>query len=99
MAADCACLAPFQWLRGLSRDRAANATDSSTAAGEEAVHQALLVNGGGVDGGAGAYLANADDVHVVGSLAPILDGWIACIVIARDGSRYVGRAVPDPLAQ
>jgi len=35
---------PFQWLRGLSRDRAANATDSNTAAGEEAVHQALLVN-------------------------------------------------------
>jgi hypothetical protein len=38
-------------------------------------------------------------VHAVGSLAPIRDGWIGCIVIAPDGSRYVGRAVPDPLAQ
>jgi hypothetical protein len=62
--------------------------------------QALVVNGGGFDGGTGAYIANAgDDVHAVGSLAPIRDGWIGCIVIAPDGSRYVGRAVPDPLAQ
>jgi hypothetical protein len=62
-------------------------------------HEALLVNGGGIDGGAGAYLANAgDDVHAVGSLAPIIDGYIGCIVIRPDGSRYVAQAVPDPLA-
>ena len=62
-------------------------------------HEALLVNGGGIDGGAGAYFANAgDDVHAVGSLAPIIDGYIGCIVINADGSRYVARAVPDPLA-
>ncbi len=63
-------------------------------------HEALLVNGGGIDGGAGAYFANAgDDVHAVGSLAPIIDGYIGCIVIKADGSRYVARAVPDPLAE
>ena len=32
-------------------------------------HEALLVNGGGIDGGSGAYFANyGDDVHAVGSL-------------------------------
>jgi hypothetical protein len=32
-------------------------------------HEALLVNGGGLDGGDGAYLANAgDDLHAVGRL-------------------------------
>jgi hypothetical protein len=32
--------------------------------------QALLVNGGGIDGGDGAYFANAgQDVHAIGSLA------------------------------
>ena len=62
-------------------------------------HEALLVNGGGIDGGDGAYFANAgEDVHAVGSLAPIMDGYIGCIVIKPDGNRYVARAVPDPLA-
>jgi hypothetical protein len=37
-------------------------------------------------------------VHAVGSLAPMVDGYIGCIVIKPDGSRYVARAVPDPLA-
>jgi hypothetical protein len=33
-------------------------------------HEALLVNGGGIDGKAGAYFANAgDDLHAVGTLA------------------------------
>lgn len=63
-------------------------------------HEALLVDGGGLDGGDGAYFANAgEDVHAVGSMAPIIDGAIGCIVIRPDGSRYVARAVPDPLAQ
>ncbi len=35
--------------------------------------QALLVNGGGIDGGDGVYFANAgDDVHAVGSVAPLV---------------------------
>jgi hypothetical protein len=62
-------------------------------------HEALLVNGGGLDGGNGAYFANAgDDLHAVGTLAPIIDGYIGCIVIRPDGSRYVARAAPHPLA-
>jgi hypothetical protein len=63
-------------------------------------HEALLVNGGGLDGGNGVYFANAgEDLHAVGSLAPILDGWIGCIVIKPDGSCYVAQAMPDPLGQ
>jgi hypothetical protein len=63
-------------------------------------HEALLVNGGGLDGGAGAYFACAgEDLHAVGSLAPILDGYVGCIVIRPDGSRVLARAVPDPLAR
>jgi hypothetical protein len=59
-------------------------------------HEALLVDGGGVDGGAGAFLANAgDDVHVVGSLAPLAPGAIGCIVIRPNGSRQLARAVAD----
>jgi hypothetical protein len=61
-------------------------------------HEALLVNGGGIDGGDGAYFANAgDDVHAVGSLAPIAAGYVGCIVIKADGSRRLAHAVPDPL--
>jgi hypothetical protein len=61
--------------------------------------QALLIDGGGIDGGAGAYFANAgEDVHVVGSLAPLAPGHIGCIVLRPDGSRVLARAVPDPLA-
>ncbi|HEX6585126.1 MAG TPA: hypothetical protein VF052_00070 [Solirubrobacterales bacterium] len=37
--------------------------------------------------------------RVYGSLAPIIDGYIGCIVIRPDGGRYVARAVPDPLAE
>ena len=62
--------------------------------------EALLVDGGGLDGGDGIYFTCAgDDVHAVGSLSPIVDGYIGCIVIKPDGSRYVARAVPDPLAE
>jgi hypothetical protein len=36
-------------------------------------HEALLVDGGGIDGGKAAYFANhGDDLHAYGSLAPIL---------------------------
>ncbi len=61
--------------------------------------QALLVNGGGIDGGEGVFFANArDDVHAVGSLAPLASGAIGCIVIAPDGSRCLAKVTTDPLA-
>jgi hypothetical protein len=63
-------------------------------------HQALLVNGGGIDGGNGAYFANhGDDVHAVGMLAPLIPGAIGCVVLRPDGSRYLARVMPDPLAR
>jgi hypothetical protein len=62
-------------------------------------HDALLVNGGGIDGGSGAYFANAgEDLPAVGLLDSIVPGHIGCIVIRPDGSRVLARAVPDPLA-
>ena len=61
--------------------------------------EALLVNGGGIDGGPGAYFANAgEDLHAVGSLDPIVPGAIGCVVIKPDGSRHVAQVMPDPLA-
>src|SRR3954454_3342040 len=60
--------------------------------------EALLLNGGGVDGGDGAFIANAgDDLHVVGSLAPLAPV-CGCIVITPDGTRTLARVIPDPLA-
>jgi hypothetical protein len=62
-------------------------------------HEAMVVDGGGFDGGSGTFFANCgDDVHAVGSLAPIVPGHIGCIVIRPDGSRVLARAVRDPLA-
>jgi hypothetical protein len=61
--------------------------------------EALIVNGGGFDGGDGAFLTNhGDAVHAVGTLDPLVPGHVGCIVIRPDGSRYLARAVPDPLA-
>jgi hypothetical protein len=63
-------------------------------------HEALLVNGGGIDGGAGAFIANAgEDLHVVGSVEPLIPGHVGCIVLAPDGSRRLARVVADPLAE
>jgi hypothetical protein len=60
--------------------------------------EALLVDGGGIDGGDGAYFANCgEDVHAVGTLAPLVPGYVGCIVIGPDGSRRLARVVPDPL--
>lgn len=60
--------------------------------------EALLVDGGGIDGGSGAYFVNAgDDLHVVGSLAPLVAA-VGCIVVKADGSRRLAEVVPDPLA-
>jgi hypothetical protein len=62
--------------------------------------EALLVNGGGFDGGDGSFLVNAgNDMHAIGSLAPIIEGHIGCIVIRPDGSRHLARAMADPLAE
>jgi hypothetical protein len=62
-------------------------------------HQARCsLNGGGIDGGAGTFFANAgEDVTAIGSLAPLIPGHIGCVVIRPDGSRYVARVQPDPL--
>ena len=61
--------------------------------------EVLLVNGGGFDGGDGAYLANCgEDLHAVGLLDALAPGHIGCIVITPDGSRRLARVVPDPLA-
>jgi hypothetical protein len=61
-------------------------------------HEALLVDGDGLDGGSGTYFANAgDNVHAVGSLDPLVPGHVGCIVIRPDGSRQLARAVRNPL--
>jgi hypothetical protein len=58
------------------------------------------VDRGGIDGGTGAYFANAgEDVHVVGSVEPLIPGHVGCIVIAPDGSRRIARVMPDPLVE
>ena len=63
-------------------------------------HEAQLVDGGGIDGRSGTFFANAgEDLHAVGKLAPIVEGYVGCIVIRLDGGRYVAQAVPDPLAR
>ena len=61
--------------------------------------EALLVNGGCFDGGAGAFFVNAgDDLHAVGSLDPLIPGHVGCIVIRPDGGRALAHVEPDPLA-
>ncbi len=61
--------------------------------------QALLMDGGGVDGGNGYTIAShGEDLHAVGSTAPLLPGYVGCIVIAPDGTRRMAGMVPDPLA-
>lgn len=62
--------------------------------------EALLIGGGGLDGGNGFTIAShGDDLHVIGPTAPLIDGYIGCVVIRPDRSRYLGRVVPGPLAQ
>jgi hypothetical protein len=51
-----------------------------------------------IDGAAGYFAIAGEDLHAYGSLDPIVPGWIGCIVIKPDGSRYVAQAMPDPLA-
>ena len=62
--------------------------------------QALLIDGGGMDGGNGFMLtSHGNDLHVVGPTAPLIPGFVGCVVIQPDGSRVLARVVPDPLAQ
>jgi hypothetical protein len=61
--------------------------------------QALLVAGGGVDGGNGFMIAvHGDDLQVVGPTAPLIPGCVGCVVIRPDGSRRLAGVLPDPLA-
>jgi hypothetical protein len=61
-------------------------------------HPALLVDGGGIDGGEGVYFANAgDDVHAIGPI-PTLKS-IGAIVIRPDGTRVLAKVTPDPAAK
>lgn len=60
-------------------------------------HEALLVNGGGMDGGNGAFFANAgEDLHAYG---PMFAGSIGCVVIKPDRTRILTGVQPDPSAQ
>jgi hypothetical protein len=58
-------------------------------------HEALLVNGGGFDGGPGAFVANAgNDLHVIGTLDSIVPTTSAASWSRPDKARVVARAVP-----
>jgi hypothetical protein len=60
-------------------------------------HEALIVDGGGLDGGTGMFFANAgEDVHAVGTLSPLAPGQIGCIVIKPDGSRILAEGDARP---
>jgi len=61
-------------------------------------HEAILVDGGGVDGGRGVCIANVGEkLHAVGPIP--CWGVVGCIVIEPDGTRYLAQVQPDPLAQ
>jgi hypothetical protein len=62
--------------------------------------QALLIDGGGLDGGNGFTIAShSDDLHAIGSTAPLFPGFISCVVIPPDGSRRMAGVMPHPLAK
>jgi hypothetical protein len=57
-----------------------------------------LADGGGTDGGPGAYFANVGkDIHVVGSLAPIIPA--SGLPCDPDGSHQLAHVEPDRVAQ
>jgi hypothetical protein len=61
---------------------------------------ALLIDGGGIDGGDGMTFGNVgEDVHAIGSTALLVPGTIGCVVIKPDGTQVLARVQPDPLAQ
>ena len=63
--------------------------------------EALFVNLDAATGdGDGAYFAcHNDELHAVGSLAPLIEGAIGLIAIKPDHTRQLVHVQPDPLAQ
>jgi hypothetical protein len=63
--------------------------------------QGLAVDGGGFGGdGNGFTFANAgEDVHAIGPTSPLFPGYIGCVVIRPDRSRYLAHVQRDPLAE
>lgn len=60
--------------------------------------EALVVDGGGFDGGNGYYIASAgDDVHVIGKMAPLIPGRIGLVAIHANGTRELLRVIDDPI--
>jgi hypothetical protein len=60
--------------------------------------QGLLVDGGGIDGGNGfTFVNHGEDIHAVGPTAPLIPGYVGCVVIGPDGSRRLAHVMPDPL--
>lgn len=57
-----------------------------------------MVDGGGFDGGNGYYIANAgNDLHVIGTMAPMIPGRIGLVAIHADGTRELLRVIEDPI--
>ena len=66
----------------------------------DAGSQALLIDGGGIDGGNGLTItSHGEDLHAIGSTAPLFPGFVGCVVIALDGTRRMALVMPDPAAQ
>jgi hypothetical protein len=87
--------------RGSSRQRRSGPSPPNTIAERlpDEGSQALLVDGGGLDGGNGFTIAShGEDLHAVGSTAPIFPGYGGRIVISPAGTRRLARVVPDPLS-
>lgn len=60
--------------------------------------EAVVVEGGGFDGGTGYFIANAgNDLHVVGTMAPLIPGKIGLVAIHPDGIRELLRVIEDPI--
>lgn len=64
--------------------------------------EALVIDGGGFDGGSGYFIANSpvgDDLHLVGPTTPLVPGKIAALAIHPDGTRELVKLIPDPLVE
>lgn len=60
--------------------------------------EALVVDGSGFDGGNGYFIADAaDDLHVTGTMAPLIPGRIGLVAIHPDGTRELVRVIDDPI--
>lgn len=56
-----------------------------------------MIDGGGFDGGNGYFIANAgDDLHVMGTMAPMISRAIGLVAIHADGARELVRVIEDP---